>query len=140
MKPATRLLIWSTTCAVGGTGLTYAWMAYCIEPRDEMDAVNHPWQPALMEWHLLTAPLWMFAFGVIWQSHVWPKLRAGNRARRRTGLALLALAIPMAASGYLLQISIEDRWRALWVWVHVSASLLWLCALAAHCLSRHTTR
>lgn len=138
MTPGTRLWIWSATGAVGATGLLYALFAYCMAPEDPMDVVNHPWQPVTLSAHVIAAPLWMFAFGVVWHSHVLPKLRTGARPRRRTGLTLLLLALPMAASGYLLQTSVEESWRDLWIVTHVGTSLLWLVVLVAHCLSRRS--
>ncbi|MCA8977742.1 MAG: hypothetical protein KDC98_23660 [Planctomycetes bacterium] len=136
MSPATRALAWSTTAAVAATGGVYAVMAYCMTPDDPMDIVNHPWQPAVLHWHVLAAPLWLFALGVLWQSHVWPKLRSAARARRRTGITLLASSLPMAMSGYLLQTSVDPWWRQLWVVLHVATSICWLVVLTWHVLRR----
>lgn len=136
MTPAQRWIAWSSTAAVAGTGLVYAWMAYCLSPADPMDLVNHPWQPAVRELHVLTAPLWLVAFGALWSGHAAAKLRTGGPTRRRSGLAALALAVPMAASGYLLQVAVDDGWRSLWCQVHVGSSLAWLGGFAAHGLGR----
>ena len=136
MSPATRIMSWATTAAVASTGCAYAVMAYCMSPADPMDVVNHPWQPEVQHWHVLTAPLWLFAFGVLWQNHVWPKLRLRSRPRRRSGIVLLLLAIPMALSGYLLQTAEAENWRRVWVVVHMAASLLWLAALGGHVILR----
>lgn len=134
MSPATRMLAWTGTAAVTVTGVAYAVMAYCLPPADAMDVVNHPWQPTALYLHLLAAPLCVFAFGVLWQDHVLPKLRQRSRSRRRSGLLVLACAVPMAVSGYLLQVSVDESWRASWVWVHVATSVAWLVLLAVHVL------
>ncbi len=65
-----------------------------------------------------------------------PKLKSRARPRRRSGIALLSLGTTMAASGYLLQVAVDEWWRELWVVVHVAVSLLWLGVLLGHCLSR----
>jgi len=136
MKSSVRLLAWSATLPVAVTGGVYAVMAYCMSPADPMDVLNHPWQPDVMHWHLLTAPFWLFAFGVLWQSHIGPKLRAGGRSRRRTGITLFSLSIPMALSGYLLQVSVEQWWRDMWIIVHVGLSLAWSALFVAHVVTR----
>jgi hypothetical protein len=120
---------------VGGTGLAYAWYRYFAAPIDELSAV-HPGQPVAQHLHVLAAPLLVFAVGLLWRTHVWLGIRLGSGARRRSGILLAALAAPMIASGYLLQIAVEPRWRTAWIGVHVAASLLWIAATLAHQLSR----
>ncbi len=117
--------------AVCGTGLVYAWMRYLVEPADEWAVVNHPWQPLVQHLHVLSAPLLVFAIGVIWSVHAIAKLRNGRRGRT-SGLGLLALFLPMVASGYLLQVAVDPGWRRTWIWVHVASSLLWVAAFAIH--------
>lgn len=117
--------------AVAGTGLVYAWMRYLVEPADEWAVVNHAWQPHLQHLHVLAAPLLVFAVGLIWSGHVAAKLRNGRR-NRVAGVGLTALFLPMAASGYLLQVAVDPVWRERWIWVHVAASLLWIGAFIAH--------
>jgi len=97
-----------------------------------MDLDNHPLQPVTLHAHVIVAPLWMFAFGVLWQSHILPKLRSKGRVRRRTGIALMALTVPMAISGYLLQTSVEESWREVWIVVHVGGSVAWIIAFLVH--------
>ena len=135
----TRLEAWFlrlATIAVAVTGLVYGWMLYFTEPLDEFALVNHPAQPQWAAAHLLAAPVLLFAVGAIWRVHVWTSLRSGRRSRRRTGLVLAVLLGPMAASGYLLQVSVDEAWRERWVVVHVATSLLWLATYAAHLLLR----
>jgi len=117
--------------AVCGTGLVYAWMRYLAEPVDEWAIVNHPWQPLMQHLHVLSAPLLVFAVGVIWSVHAIAKLRNGRRGRA-SGLGLMALFLPMAASGYLLQVAVDPEWRRRWVVIHVISSLLWVGALVVH--------
>lgn len=120
------------TVLVGVTGLVYGVMRYLLRPSDEFAVVNHPWQPTVQHLHVLLAPVLVFAAGLLWRAHVQPSLRHGVAARRRSGwIGLLAMA-PMAASGYLLQVSVEPGWRVFWVAVHVATSLAWLTAYGLH--------
>ena len=134
-----RLEAWTlhaATLAVGGTGLVYAWMLYLLKPSDPYAVVNHPWQPGVQHLHVLTAPLLVFAAGVIWRAHVWRRFRAGVRARRRSGLTVAASLGPMTLSGYLLQTATDPSWRRAWVAVHLAASALWIVGYLAHQLTR----
>jgi hypothetical protein len=120
---------------VGGTGLVYGWMRYFAEPADEFSVVNHPWQPDLQHLHVLLAPLLVFAGGVIWSRHVWARVRSGFKPRRPSGLMLTGALFPMIASGYLLQVAVDETWRTVWVWVHGVVSCLWLIGYGVHQLS-----
>jgi len=117
--------------AVCGTGLVYAWMRYLVQPADEWAVVNHPWQPQVQHLHVLVAPLLVFALGLIWSAHILGKLQNG-RTNRAAGIGLMALFLPMVASGYLLQVAVDPAWRRTWVWVHVVSSLLWVVAFVVH--------
>jgi hypothetical protein len=117
--------------AVSGTGLIYAWMSYLLQPVDEWAVVNHPWQPLVQHLHVLAAPLLVFAIGLIWSVHVLGKLQNGHRVRA-SGLGLMALFLPMAASGYLQQVAVDPEWRRRWVVIHVISSLLWVGAIVVH--------
>jgi hypothetical protein len=116
---------------VSGTGLVYAWMRYLVAPADEWAVVNHPWQPLVQHLHVLSAPLLVFAIGLIWSVHAIAKLRNGRRGRA-SGLGLMALFLPMAASGYLLQVAVDPEWRRRWIVIHIVSSLLWVGALVVH--------
>jgi hypothetical protein len=133
----TRFEAWLVHVAnllVGGTGLVYAWFRYFAMPVDEFSAV-HPAQGLAQHAHVLAAPLLVFALGLVWRSHVWAGFRLGSPGRRRSGVTLLALAAPMIASGYLLQVAVEPGWRNAWVVVHVAASALWLAGTLVHQLA-----
>jgi hypothetical protein len=120
------------TALVGGSGLVYGWMRYFAESDDPFAIVNHPWQPEAQHLHVLVAPLLVFACGLVWPQHVWARWRGRHRGRRRTGLALALGFFPMVASGYLLQVSEDDRWRTAWVWVHVVSSLAFTLGYVVH--------
>lgn len=117
---------------VGGTGLIYAWMVFLVEPADPYSVVNHPLQPQVQHLHILVAPLLVFTAGLIWRRHVWAQWRRGIADRRKSGLSLIFLLVPMIVSGYLIQTATGDGWRRTWVWVHLVSSGLWLLGYLAH--------
>jgi len=132
LKPAEAWSVHLATALVAGTGLVYAWMRYLATPPDPFAVVGHPWQPAVQHLHVLTAPLLVFAVGLIWRQHIWVHWRNGVPQRRRSGVALLATTVPMVASGYLLQTAVDEGWRQAWVVVHLMASGLWLAGYGGH--------
>jgi hypothetical protein len=117
---------------VGGTGIVYAVMRYMMDPADEWAVVNHPWQPHIQHLHVLTAPLLVFACGLIWNHHVTGNLTRGERRGRRTGPGLLLALVPMVVSGYLIQTTVTETWRQVWIVAHLIASTAWMLAFAAH--------
>jgi len=121
--------------AVGGTGLVYGWMRYFLEPADELALVNHPAQPLWQGAHVLLAPLLVFACGLVWSAHVWPRVRAAFRARRPTGLVLFALFFPLVLSGVALQVAESDWLRVGLQWVHSLGGTLWVLGYGVHLLS-----
>lgn len=136
MSRRTAWFLHASTLAVGVTGLVYAWMLYFATPTDEFAVVNHPWQPSFQWLHIISAPLLVFGVGLLWESHIWARFRSGFRARRRTGLVLGAAVAPMVMSGYLLQVTTDELWQTVWVWIHVISSLLWLPGYALHQFSK----
>ena len=134
-----RLQAWFVHAAnllVGGTGLLYAWMRYALEPADAYAVVNHPAQPLLQHLHVWTAPLLVFAVGVIWQEHVWKHWRRGVPGGRRSGLTMIAMAVPMIVSGYLIQTAVTPAWRTAWIAIHLAASGLWVAGYLTHALAK----
>ncbi len=131
MTRAQLVILQIANLAVAATGLVYGWMRYAVTPTDEWAVVNHPLQPLLQHLHVLAAPLLVFAVGLIWAGHITAKLRNGRR-NRTAGIGLMVLLLPMAASGYLLQVAVDPEWRRRWIWVHVAASLAWIAAFVVH--------
>lgn len=118
--------------AVCGTGLVYAWMRYLLEPADEWSVVNHPWQPHLQHLHVLVAPLLVFAGGLIWRQHILERIRGNGSGGRGTGMALTVQFMPMVFSGYLIQVSVTESWRLVWIWTHLVTGGLWCLAVISH--------
>lgn len=125
-------LLHAANALVGGTGIVFAWMRYVLVSDDPYSVVSSPAEPAVQHLHVLTAPVLVFACGLIWQAHVWPRVRSSFRERRRSGISLALGFVPMVVSGYAIQISTDEDWRGVWIFVHLSTSGLWLAAYVAH--------
>jgi hypothetical protein len=82
-----------------------------------------------------TAPLLVFAAGLLWRRHVWAGIRLGVRERRRAGIGLALTLLPMVVSGYLLQTAVDPWWRRSWMVLHVAASVLWILGYLVHQIS-----
>ena len=132
MTRAEAWFLQATNGLVAGTGLVYGWMLYLSEPVDEFAVVNHPWQPDVQALHVVLAPALVFACALVWRAHVWARVRSGYPTRRRSGLTLFGLFVPMVASGYLLQVSADEAWRRVWIVLHVATSVIWIGAWIVH--------
>lgn len=132
MSRTERWLLDTANILVGGTGIVYAVMRYLMEPADEWAVVNHPWQPHVQHLHVLAAPLLVFVGGLVWKHHVLKKLRDDGSNGRTTGLILVGQLAPMVLSGYLIQVSVSETWRTVWIGVHLITSGLWVVAIIAH--------
>ena len=130
-----RWLIHLSNLAVVGTGLVYTLMLFGLESDDPFSVVNHPLQPQTQHLHVMVAPLFVFAVGLIWRRHIWGHWSGRKPQSRRSGVSLLFLLAPMVASGYLLQISVDPSWRGVWSIVHLLTGGLWVLAFAGHYLS-----
>ena len=130
-----RLERWSVVAGsllVTATGLVYLGMKYLLESADPFAVVNHPWQPAVLKLHILTAPLLVFGLGLIAVRHVLAHWLAGVSHARRSGIAAALTVLPMVLSGYLIQAITDARWLSVTSWVHVATGVVYGAAFAVH--------
>ncbi len=135
-----RWLLHLSNLAVGGTGVVYALMLYAMESDDPFSIVNHPLQPRMQHLHVLLAPLFIFAVGLVWRRHIWAHFSRGVRRARHSGISLLLLLVPMVASGYLLQTAVEPQWRRIWEISHLVTSGIWILAFIGHFFAMRSRR
>ena len=62
------------------------------------------WKQCLLKTHIAGVACWLFTCGMLFSVHVFPQLKAGITAGRKSGLALIALLLLMSLSGYAIQI------------------------------------
>jgi hypothetical protein len=129
MTPSARWSAHAAVFAAAATGLPLLWTRYVAPVPEDLDPP--PIDATAQHWHVLLVPLLVFLLGVLWPLHVLPALRA-RRALRASGLALLALAAVMIASGYVAQVLLDEGWRRATGWIHALSSALWLVAFVLH--------
>ncbi len=111
------------------TGTVFAVMKYAMKPADEFSVINHPLQPSMLAAHIIVAPFLVFALGWLFGNHIWPRFLEGKRG---SGTWSMAAIIPMALSGYLLQVASADATRTVMARLHWIASALFVIAYATH--------
>ena len=118
--------------AVITTGFAYLWMKYFIQNDDPFAVLNHPWEAAMLNVHLLASPPFILVFGIILNSHILRKLRVPRMPNRKTGLASLATFAAMIASGYLLQVAVSEAWTQALVILHVASGAVFTLTYVGH--------
>ncbi len=118
--------------AVSLTGLLYGVVKYCVPSSDPDSRIGHPWQPALMKAHVLVAPFAVFGLGLILRRHVLARIWTGEVNGRKTGLAMLWLFLPLALTGYLIQVLVEGGAVRAAAWSHAALGAAFLLGYAFH--------
>lgn len=132
MTPFERWSVWGTTLLVAGTGIGYGWAKYLTASADPYSVINHPLQPLFLKLHILVAPLFLFAIGMVAVRHIWRHFRSGTRRSRRTGITTALSLAPMVATGYLIQVLTAQGWLTAMVIAHIGLGLLYLVGIGMH--------
>ena len=117
---------------VAVTGIVYLYMKYAMTTDDPFAIVNHPWQPAMLSYHVVAAPFAVAFFGMLFRSHSLGKLRSRNTGNRRTGWASVLGFSAMALSGYLIQVATTPALITFFIWTHVVASVVFIVGYGIH--------
>lgn len=127
-----RWFLYVSTFVAASSGLAYFGMKRFLEPVDEWAVINHPLEPWALKLHILSAPLMLFAVGLITTNHIWRSLRSSLPTGRRSGLLATATFVPLAAGGYLIQVVTNPPALEVLSWTHLLLGLGCVWALAAH--------
>jgi hypothetical protein len=117
--------------AVTITGVVYFWMKYLLKTEDPFQVINHPWQPFMLNSHILLAPGLIFAVGLITKSHILKKLDT-TKVNRSSGLLALFSFPCMVLSGYLLQVVSDEISSRVVLILHLSTGILFAGAYLVH--------
>jgi hypothetical protein len=130
-----RWQAWSShtlTILLAGSGIAYFVMKYLTTTDDPFAVVNHPLQPVMLDLHVFAAPLLVFLFGLMFESHIQKKLQSSGRSNRRSGILAAVTFGTMTLSGYALQITaIETLSRAALV-LHLVSSGVFALSYGVH--------
>ncbi len=127
-----RWSVWSSAIATGLTGLGFFWAKYLVASSEPWAVVNHPLEPWFLKIHIVVAPLFVFAVGLITTRHILVHIRARIRKGRSSGLAMMWLIIPMVGSSYLIQVVSATGWLTWIALVHIVTGTVFLLAIVAH--------
>ena len=130
--------LWVSTVAVSVTGLGFTWAKYFAVNDDPWAVVNHPLEPWLLKLHVISAPLFVFAVGLVTMRHILPHLMSGTPEGRRTGLVMVWTAVPMVATGYLLQVIAVPDWLLPLAIAHIVVGMIFLGGFLLHRVRRAT--
>ncbi len=140
MKPWASRLNHLACALVGLSGLVYGAMKYFMAGSDPDSRVGHPWQQPMLKIHVLTAPLLIFALGLVFSGHAIARLRAGEDPGRASGSGLLALAAPLVLTGPLVQVLTGDAARRWTGWIHAALGVVYVLAYTAHLMKKKAPR
>ncbi len=127
-----RWIVWASAAATALTGLAFFWAKYLIEPAEPWAVVNHPLEPWFLKTHIVFAPVFVFAVGLIVARHIVPHIKQKIVRGRRSGLVMVWTVLPMAVSGYLIQVVASPGWITGLVVLHVGTGVLFVAGLAGH--------
>lgn len=122
------------------TGAAFAWMKYFMRTDDPFAVANHPWQPYMLDIHVVFAPLLAFGLGMIFSNHVVPGLRREGAPRRGSGFAAIMMVAPMILSGYLMQVITNESLQQVMRVTHWASTSLFVLAYVAHQLPKKSVQ
>lgn len=125
----TNHVSWALTAA---TGLVFGVFKYFVTNPDANSRAPHPWASPFLAAHLLAAPAAVFALGLVFRRHALARLASGQKEGRSTGRLLAWLAIPVAMSGYVVQVVTHEPSRRWIGYGHAVAGLLFAVGFFAH--------
>ena len=117
---------------VSVSGLVYLLMKWGMTTDDPFALVNHPWQPAMLTTHVVAAPLFVAACGMLFRSHVLKKILVPSLHNRRSGWVSVVSFAVMALSGYWIQVASTPGGVSAAVWTHVVSSVVFIVGYGVH--------
>lgn len=132
MNKFEKWLLHLSTAVLGVSGAGFWWMKHLMEPIDPFAVVNHLLQPWFLASHILVAPVVLFAVGLIAREHIWKESRRPGNRNRRIGFACFTALGVSGLSGYLLQTTVREGLRLVFLWVHLSSGAVYLAAYLIH--------
>jgi hypothetical protein len=133
MSRTEAALLHAGTWLTAASGVAYFWMKSVMQASDPYSALHHPWQPQMLALHVLAAPILVFALGLIGRGHVLERYRDKTpHPARLSGAATVLPALPMIASGYLIQVVTGTAVRRTLVIIHLLTGGLFVLLFAVH--------
>lgn len=118
--------------AISLTGVVYGVFKYAVPSPDPDSRAGHPLQSVFMKAHVLVAPFAVFGIGLLLRRHALSRLRQGEREGRKTGKLMLWLLLPVALTGYLIQVLAGSGADRATGWSHAALGALFVAGYAFH--------
>lgn len=135
-----RWAIWITAGLTTVSGLGLIWTKYFVQTEDPWSVINHPLEPWFLKAHIITAPLLIFAIGLIFAQHIWRHYRANLRRARKSGILTALFTLPMILSGYLIQVVTHEGWLRVLAIAHIAFGLIFAIGFVTHRLATRRRR
>ncbi len=132
MSSFERWSVWISAVLTTVTGIGLFWSKYFLDAGDPWSVVNHPLQPWVLKAHIVSAPLLVFALGMIALRHIWKHFRNGPSQGRRSGIITGLVTVPMILSGYLIQAVTHTAWLQAIAISHIALGLAFGFGLSLH--------
>ncbi len=135
-----RWFLYGSTAATAASGIAYFAMKRFLEPSDPWAVINHPLEPWALKAHILSAPLMLFAVGLITTPHIWRSLKSSLPTGRRSGRIATYVFGPLVLSGYLLQAMTSRLTLEVLAWTHLALGIIVAGAIGVHRGTLHGRR
>ena len=133
MSAFERALLNVSTWLVALSGAAYFYIKYWMTGDDPFSVIHHPIQPHALSLHVLLAPVFVFALGLVTREHIIGYLLEPRRRRGRvTGVVVLSVAAPMIVSGYLMQVLTDPAARRVLSVIHAGGGALYALLFLGH--------
>lgn len=127
-----RWLFHALHFVVSVSGVVYLVMKWGMTTDDPFALVNHPWQPGMLTIHVVAAPLFIGACGMLFRSHVLKKILTLSTHDRRSGWVSVVSFAVMALSGYCIQVASSAAAVSAAVWIHVASGVVFIVGYGVH--------
>jgi hypothetical protein len=141
MSRLERILLHASIALAAASGIVYVVMRDLLPRSDPFSVLGHPWQPHVLAAHVLVAPFFVFALGLIAREHILERVRNGRSpAGRRSGIVTILLALPMIVSGYGVQVVTAPFLRRGLGIAHLASGLAFALLYGVHLLRAYRRR
>ena len=127
-----RWLLYGSTIVATASGVTYFVMKRFMTPVDPWAVINHPLEPWALKLHILSAPIMLFASGLITTQHIWRSMRSNLPTGRNSGLVAVGTFAPLVVTGYLIQTFTSPTTLTALGWGHLVLGLACSAAVLTH--------
>lgn len=120
------------------TGILWLLFHYFMMRQGEFGLEPHPLEAWWLRLHGLSAFVVLWFAGWLWSAHARPAL--SRPMRRKSGIAIVAIFLVLAASGYLLYYASDDALRDIVRLVHWIIGIALIVPVLLHSIRRRRMR